>query len=395
MKKFKLLILFIFSISISCSLNAQTLTTLFASNNSFAGNTFDITATNTITINSFDVNIDNFGVIGTVEVYYRIGSAVGVENDPNAWTLLGSSQVISAGLDNPTNAAICGLTIPAGQTYGIYVNLSSYPSHKIRYTNGGPNVYSNADIQLTTNTGQKSPAFSGSFKHRQWNGNINYTLGGGAQLSINNVTKAEGNWWGVTIFKFDVTRSGTTDACSVDYSTADGSATTADNDYNTLTGTLHWSNGGSDVKSIWVAVRKDIKGEPDENFFVNLSNPVNCCINDGTGEGTILNDDGAPLIGNNDPTHHVYENNKSSSEEVSIFPNPSKSDIKVIVPQEWAENHIVKASIFNNLGQLVNTLNLSQIQGRIDISNLPQGVYNLVILNADGQKTAKKFLKID
>jgi hypothetical protein len=216
----------------------------------------------------------------------------------------------------------------------------------------------------------------------------------GPSISINNVTKAEGNWWGVTIFKFDVTRSETTDACSVDYSTADGSATTADNDYSTLTGTLHWSNGGSDVKSIWVAVRKDNKGEPDENFFVNLSNPVDCGIDDGTGEGTILNDDGAPLIGNNDPTQHVYANSQTS-EEVSIFPNPSKSDINVIVPEKWAENDTVKASIFNNMGQLVNTLNLSQTQGHIDISDLPQGVYNLVILNADGQKTTKKFLKIN
>ena len=44
-------------------------------------------------------------------------------------------------------------------------------------------------------------------------------------------------------------------------------------------------------------VNGDTNVEPDETFFVNLSNATNATIADSKGEGTILNDDGlmAPL----------------------------------------------------------------------------------------------------
>ena len=38
-------------------------------------------------------------------------------------------------------------------------------------------------------------------------------------------------------------------------------------------------------------VTGDIEFEPDENFTLVLSNPVNASISDGTGVGTIQNDD--------------------------------------------------------------------------------------------------------
>jgi len=38
-------------------------------------------------------------------------------------------------------------------------------------------------------------------------------------------------------------------------------------------------------------VKGDTAAEPDESFFVNLSNPVNATIIDGQGICTIVNDD--------------------------------------------------------------------------------------------------------
>src|SRR5207247_2255682 len=43
--------------------------------------------------------------------------------------------------------------------------------------------------------------------------------------------------------------------------------------------------------SITVLVNGDVKLEPDENLFVNLSNPVNATITDPQGIGTISNND--------------------------------------------------------------------------------------------------------
>src|SRR5207249_4346154 len=45
-----------------------------------------------------------------------------------------------------------------------------------------------------------------------------------------------------------------------------------------------------------VTVNGDTKFEPNETFFVNLSNPVNATIGDNQGAGTIVNDDGQPTI---------------------------------------------------------------------------------------------------
>ncbi len=157
------------------------LTTLFASDNQFAGNTFDVEVIGgaPVVITSFDVNLsDPAGPTNTVSVYWRLGTSVGVENDPGSWTLLGTdAAVVSAGQDNPAPVAIGGLEMVPGQVYGFYVDLASYPVSAMRYTNGGPNVYSDANLQVTTNTGQASPAFSGGFFPRQWNGNVHYQIG--------------------------------------------------------------------------------------------------------------------------------------------------------------------------------------------------------------------------
>jgi hypothetical protein len=154
------------------------LTTLFGADNSFAGNTFDVTVNSSIVITGFDINIDGSGGTHSVDMYWRNGSSVGVENDPGSWTLMGSDNAVSsAGPDSPTSVNVGtppGVILEPGNVYGIYFDLSSYPSASVGYTNGGPTVFSNSDMTITTNTGQGNPAFSGSFFPRQWNGTVYY-----------------------------------------------------------------------------------------------------------------------------------------------------------------------------------------------------------------------------
>jgi Ca2+-binding RTX toxin-like protein len=112
-------------------------------------------------------------------------------------------------------------------------------------------------------------------------------------VSINDVSITEGNG-GTKTLTFTVTRSGGTAAFDVSYATSNGTATTADGDYAADSGTLHF-NTNVNTQPISVTVNGDIKVEMNETFFVNLSFATNgATIGDGTGVGTIANDDAGP-----------------------------------------------------------------------------------------------------
>src|SRR5262249_8209360 len=114
-------------------------------------------------------------------------------------------------------------------------------------------------------------------------------------LSINNVSQNEGNT-GTSLWTFTVTLSNQSNqTVTVDYATANGTATAADSDYLPTAGTLTFS-AGETQHTIAVPVRGDTKFEANETFVVNLFNSVNSSITGSQGTGTILNDDSAPGI---------------------------------------------------------------------------------------------------
>jgi hypothetical protein len=170
---------------------AGSLTTLFASNNGFAGNMFDITPTADLEITAIDINVTAAGTLAEVDVWYRAGTSVGFENSSAGWTFLGSYSGTSAGQDLPTNIDMAGngMTFLGGQSYGMYVDLTSYSTQTFRYTNGA-NTYSNADLSLTTNVGKGSGFGGSTFTPREWNGTIYYDNpgGGGLTLSVSGST---------------------------------------------------------------------------------------------------------------------------------------------------------------------------------------------------------------
>ena len=119
-------------------------------------------------------------------------------------------------------------------------------------------------------------------------------------ISINNVTVAEGDT-GTANLIYTVTLSGASGkTVTVDCSTQDGTATTANNDYVVKTTTLTFASGETS-KTITVTVNGDNVLEADETVLVKLSNPTNTTITEGqdTGTGTIANDD-TPSISIND-----------------------------------------------------------------------------------------------
>jgi probable HAF family extracellular repeat protein len=115
-------------------------------------------------------------------------------------------------------------------------------------------------------------------------------------LAISDVTQSEGNV-GTNTFSFIVTRTGATELpASASFATADGTATTADGDYVSSNGSISFA-ANETTKQINVTVNGDSKFEPDEDFFVNLSNPSGATIAGGQGKGIITNEDAAPVPG--------------------------------------------------------------------------------------------------
>jgi uncharacterized protein (TIGR03437 family) len=116
-------------------------------------------------------------------------------------------------------------------------------------------------------------------------------------LSINDVALNEGNV-GTTTFSFAVSLSAPAPAGGVtfDIATQDNSALSANNDYIARSQTGQTITAGQTTYTFDVTVNGDIFVEPNETFFVNVSNVVGATVADGQGQGTIQNDDTATLV---------------------------------------------------------------------------------------------------
>jgi hypothetical protein len=184
---------------------------------------------------------------------------------------------------------------------------SGTPTGTVQFKDGGSNL--GAAQSLTNGTAQLTIATLTPGNHvitTDYSGDAIFdtrsaTLAGGQTvnaapaLSINDVSIAEGNA-GTTNLLFTVTLSASSAATvSVDYATANGTAQTSDNDYQSASGTLTF-NPGELTKTITVVINGDQKTETDETVLVNLNNPVNAVVADAQGVGTILNDDTLQLL---------------------------------------------------------------------------------------------------
>ncbi|MBI2391069.1 MAG: hypothetical protein HYV09_15865 [Deltaproteobacteria bacterium] len=111
-------------------------------------------------------------------------------------------------------------------------------------------------------------------------------------LSINDVSQVEGSAgiWTTTNFTFTVTLSAASGrTVTVNWATANGTAG-APGDFVFASGTLTFAPGAT-TQTLTVQVRQDGLNESNETFSVNLSAATNATISDGTGQGTIVNDD--------------------------------------------------------------------------------------------------------
>lgn len=109
------------------------------------------------------------------------------------------------------------------------------------------------------------------------------------KVSIGDVTVVEGSGGAVNAVFTVSLSAGTGLQVTVDYTTANGTATTPA-DYTSSSGTVTFAPL-STIQTISVPITGDYNQEPLETFFVNLSNAVNTAVADGQGKGTIVDND--------------------------------------------------------------------------------------------------------
>jgi subtilisin-like proprotein convertase family protein len=130
-------------------------------------------------------------------------------------------------------------------------------------------------------------------------------------ISVDDQVTAEGNSPATTTMTFNVTLSNPSDqTVTVEYATNDGTATTTDGDYAAASGTVTF-NPGQTAKTVDVTVNGDDTTEPDESLTLVLSNASNASILDGSGLGTITNDDPIPDVSIDDQS--ITEGNAGTS----------------------------------------------------------------------------------
>ena len=149
----------------------------------------------------------------------------------------------------------------------------------------------------------------------------------GPAVSINAPSVVEGDT-GTANLTYTVTLSKASDqTVTIEYATADGTATVSDHDYLAQAVTPLIFAPGETSRTIIVTVIGDTSVEADETVLVTLSNPVNATITTGlnTGTGTIINNDLAVIkvsgnkmnIVNGDTTPSSLDYTDFTSTEVS------------------------------------------------------------------------------
>ena len=161
-------------------------------------------------------------------------------------------------------------------------------------------------------------------------------------------------------------------AISVNYATED--ITAFENfDYSPTSGTLNFSTNEI-VKSVFVEIFTDDQALGNKTFKLILSEPVNASLEFSESICTIT-DNGIVAINQN-----LIANN------FSIYPNPASKDLN-INSDEFPFSFI----IYNSIGQLVlSKTNLAE-NLKINLEDLPTGLYTIK-LNAENKHSTHKFL---
>jgi uncharacterized repeat protein (TIGR01451 family) len=292
----------------------------FAASNqcTVSGNTVHLTGAGSCTITASQAGDNNYNAATNVPQTFSIAKAA------TTTTVTSSANPSDSGQSVTFTATVAG---PAG--------TGTPPTGTVQFKDNGNNIGAavalNGSGVATVNTSTLIPGphvitadYSGDGNYLTSSG----TLSGGQvvktqpTLSINDVSVPEGNS-ATTNATFIVTLSAASNlTVTVNYATADGTATVANNDYQSQSNTLTFTPGQT-TKTITVLVNGDTVTENDENFFVNLTTPTNATVSRSQGTGTIINDD-LPAVQFSSPTYSVNESGLHATITVNRLGNISQ-----------------------------------------------------------------------
>ena len=110
-------------------------------------------------------------------------------------------------------------------------------------------------------------------------------------------------------------------------STADGTATTVDLDYDAQSNVLVTIPAGTLQKTFTVKVNHDDKFEGNETVLVNLSGPTGATIGTGTGTGAIMDEDARPMLSIGDLSKNEGNGGTTNFDFTVTLSNPSDQPI--------------------------------------------------------------------
>lgn len=160
-----------------------------------------------------------------------------------------------------------------------------------------------------------------------------------AGLYISNTSVEEGDGGTVTAHFTVSLANTTTGPVTVDWTTADGTATVADGDYQPDSGTLSFGDGDTS-QIITVSVNGDRIDEATEAFFVTLSNPSGAEIVVGQGRGTITDNDTAGITINPASGLVTSESGGSSSLGVVLNSKPASNVTVQLTSSDTTEGNV-------------------------------------------------------
>jgi hypothetical protein len=198
----------------------------------------------------------------TVTVPYS--TADGSATAPTDYTAAGGTLTFSPGQTSKTISVLVNGDTDSGSDQNFFVNLGAPTNATLGNSQGTGTILNDNPDRLMT---------------------------------IGNVTTTDGSS-GMKSFNFTVKlSSASTQTVTVEYATADGTATAAEGDYLPTAGVLTFLPGKT-TQTVTVKVNGNTTVEADENFVVDLSNLVNARLITSQGVGTILDDDLSLAINN-------------------------------------------------------------------------------------------------
>ncbi|WP_421656961.1 DUF4347 domain-containing protein [Leptothermofonsia sp. ETS-13] len=168
---------------------------------------------------------------------------------------------------------------------------------------------------------------------------------------VNNASRSEGTR-GNKVYPFTVMLSqALSETVSVSYTTVDGTATVADNDYIPVSGTLTFTPGVTS-QTINVTVVGDQILEGTERFTVTLSNPIGggTTITNGVGTGIIGDDDGNGPDFNLDGNVDIFWRREATNENQIWLMNGATFADFTVLPLAAAEWSLEGYGDFNDDG---------------------------------------------